>query len=79
MNDNCEVVCSHLILSFNGKAASSLLMSSLYKLVKYFGFSFAFDAAKIWNDLPNDVCSATSISPPGKMLKTYLFAKAYLP
>ena len=36
--------------------------SSLYKSSKHFGLSFAFDAPKIWNDLPNDVRCATSIA-----------------
>ena len=36
--------------------------SSFYKLVKQFGHDFAFDARKIWNGLPNDVCSATFIA-----------------
>ena len=36
--------------------------SSLYKSVKHFGHCFAFDAPKIWNDLPTNVCNATSIT-----------------
>ena len=47
--------------------------------VKHFGHSFAFDAHKIWNELPHDVCSATSVASVRKKLKTYLFAIAYLP
>ena len=42
-------------------------------------FSFAFDAPKIWNELPNDVGSASSVASFRKKLKTYWFAKAYLP
>ena len=41
--------------------------------------SFAFDAPKISNDLPQDVRSATSVASFRKKLKTYLFAKAYSP
>ena len=52
--------------------------SSVFKSAKHFGHSFAFDAPKIWNDLPQDVCSATSVASFRKKLKTYLFAKAYL-
>ena len=52
--------------------------SSVFKSVKHFGHSFAFDAPKIWNELPNDVCSTTSVASFRK-LKTYLFAKAYAP
>ena len=40
---------------------------------------FAFDAPKIWNVLPNDVCSATSVASFRKNLKTSMFAKTYLP
>ena len=31
------------------------------KSSKQFGFSFAHDAPKIWNDLPEDIHSATSL------------------
>ena len=53
--------------------------SSVFKSAKHFGHSFAFDAPKIWNDLPQDVRSATSVTSFRKKLKTYLFAKAYPP
>ena len=35
---------------------------SIYKSTKQFGLSFAYDAPKIWNDLRDDVRSATSIA-----------------
>ena len=41
--------------------------------------SFAFDTPKIWNELPDNECSATSIASSRRKLKTYLFAKAYPP
>ena len=53
--------------------------SSVFKSAKHFGHSFAFDAPNIWNDLPQDVRSATSVASFRKKLKTYLFAKAYPP
>ena len=53
--------------------------SSIFKSAKHFGHSFAFDAPKIWNDLSQDVRSATSVASFRKKLKTYLFAKAYPP
>ena len=53
--------------------------SSVFKSVKHFDHSFAFDAAKIWNELPHDVRSAASVASFRKKLKTYLFAKAYPP
>ena len=53
--------------------------SSVFKSAKHFGHSFAFDAPKIWNDLHQDVRSATSVASFRKKLKTYLFAKAYPP
>ena len=34
---------------------------SVYKSSKHFGLSFAYDAPKIWNDLPDEVHSATSL------------------
>ena len=53
--------------------------SSVFKSAKHFGHSFAFDAPKSWNDLPQDVRGATSVASFRKKLKTYLFAKAYPP
>ena len=53
--------------------------SSVFKSVKHFGDSFAFDAPKISNELPHYVRSATSVASFRKKLKTYLFAKAYPP
>ena len=50
--------------------------TSIYKSTKHFGLSFTYDAPKIWNDLSDDVCSATSLHSFRKKLKNYLFAKA---
>ena len=52
---------------------------SIYKSTKQFGLSFAYDALKIWNELPDDVRSATSIASFRKKLKAYLFCQAYPP
>ena len=52
---------------------------SIYKSTKQFGLSFAYDAPKIWNELPDDVRSATSIASFRKKLKAYLFCQAYPP
>ena len=53
--------------------------SSGHKSTKHFGFSFAYDAPKIWIDLPDDVCSATTFHSFRNKLKTYLFPQAYQP
>ena len=34
---------------------------SIRKSTRQFGFSFAYDAPKVWNELPDDICSATSL------------------
>ena len=47
-------------------------------LTKHSGLSLAHDASMIQNDLPDDVCSATSLSLFRKKLNIYLFAKAFL-
>ena len=52
---------------------------SIYKSTKQFGLSFAYDAPKIWNELPDNVSSATSIASFRKKLKAYLFCQAYPP
>ena len=49
---------------------------SVYNSTKHFGLSFAYDAPMIWNDLPDDVHSATSLQSFRKKLKTYLFGEA---
>ena len=53
--------------------------TSIYKYSKHFGLSFAYDTPKIWNALPDDVHSATSLHSFRRKLKTYLFAQAYPP
>ena len=53
--------------------------TSIYKSFKHFGLSFAYDAPKIWNDLPDDVHSATSLHSFRRKLKIYLFAQVYPP
>ena len=51
----------------------------LFQYINHFGLSFSYDAPKIWNDLPDDVHSASFHHSIRKKLKTYLFAKAYPP
>ena len=53
--------------------------TSIYKSSKHFGLSFAYEAPKIWNDLPDDVRLATSLHSFRRKFKTYLFAHAYPP
>ena len=53
--------------------------TSIYKSSKHFGLSFAYDALKIWNDLPDDVHSATSLHSFRRKLKTSLCTQAYSP
>ena len=52
---------------------------SVHKSTRHFGFSFAYDAPKVWNELPDDIRSATSLLSFRKKLKSYLFAKAFPP
>ena len=35
-------------------------MRSFHKSTKQYGFSFGYDAPNVWNELPDDICSATS-------------------
>ena len=49
---------------------------SVQKTTEQFGFSFAYDVPKEWNDLPDDIYSATSLLSFQKGLKAYLFTKA---
>ena len=52
---------------------------SIHKSTKQFSASFAFDAPKIWNDLPAEVRSASTLLSFRRKLKAYLFQKAYPP
>ena len=49
--------------------------SSVYKSTEHCGLSFTYDAPLNWNDLPNDVPSATSLSSFRKKVKNYLCTK----
>ena len=49
--------------------------TSIHKSSKHFGLSFTYDAPKIWNDLPDDVRSATSLHSFRRKLKIYIFAQ----
>ena len=53
--------------------------TSVHKSTKPYGHSFFFYTPKIWNDLPDDVRSVTSLQSFRKKLKTYLFSQAYTP
>ena len=52
---------------------------SVHKSTKQFGFGFAYDAPKVWNELPDDISSATSLFSFKKNLKDDLLTKAYPP
>ena len=61
-----------IVLTRKIKADGVFLVVPLhYMSAKHFGPSFAYNAPKIWNDLP-DVCLATSLHSFRKKLKTYL-------
>ena len=82
-NRSCLLVVVPIVLGIVTQIVNTLqFLLSIHQSLsqpKHFGHSFAFDAPKIWNDLPQDVRSATSVASFRKKLKTYLFAKAYPP
>ena len=55
----------------------NLLTVPSYKLKSYGGRSFTCVASMIWNDLPDNLRSATSLTAFKSGLKTYLFKDAY--
>ena len=55
----------------------NLLQVPPFKLKSYGGRSFACTAPQIWNNLPDDVRSASSLTVFKTRLKTYLFREAY--
>ena len=46
---------------------------------KQLGFNFVYNAPKVWNKLPYEIHSVTSLLSFRKKLKAYLIIKAYLP
>ena len=50
---------------------------SVHKSKSHFGHSFAFDAATVWNHLPDEVHSAPTLACFRKRLKLYLFKNAF--
>ena len=53
--------------------------STIHKSEVHFNNSFSYDAPKLWNDLPQDIRSAQSLSCFKSRLKTYLFQKSFPP
>ena len=53
--------------------------ASIHKSKVHFNNSFLYDAPKLWNDLPHDICSAPNLSCFKSRLKTYLFQKPFPP
>ena len=72
--------CSHGVYNTLKSQADGVFLEashfapSVYKSSKHFGYSFAYDTPKIWNDLLNDVRLATSLHSLRQKLKTYPFA-----
>ena len=60
-------------------AYGSELLPATVASVKKMDEKSPVTAPRIWNDLPDDVRSAKSLSSFRKKLKTYLFEKAYPP
>ena len=50
-------------------------ISSVHMSTNQFGFSFAYDAPKVWNQLPGDIHSATSLLSFMKKLKVIFSQK----
>ena len=51
----------------------------IHKSKVHFNYSFDVDAPDLWNDLPLEIRTATNHLGFRKMLKTYLFQKAFPP
>ena len=49
---------------------------SVHLSTKPFSLGFTFDTLKVWNELPDDISSATSFLCFRKILKAYLFTKS---
>ena len=55
----------------------STLFPSMQNSMEKFRFSFALDIVRVWNKMPDNIYSATSLSSFRNKLKTHVFAKAY--
>ena len=51
------------------------LIPNVKNSTKQFGFSFSYDAPKVWTELPGDIHSTTSRLFCTKKLNAYLFTK----
>ena len=56
-----------------------LILPICTQIKKHFGHSFAFNAPTPWNELPDDVRSAPTLTCFRKKLRSYLFDKAFPP
>ena len=74
---------SSICTSHNHSGGNFLIIRKFYpsipKSVKWFGYSFAYNAPTVFNALPNEICASPSLASIRKQLKTYLYTKAYPP
>ena len=73
----CMSVCLSVCLSVARSATSSQLDVRPSRLVTVGDRSFASAGPKLWNSLPDDITSASSLSVFRQKLKTHLFPQSY--
>ena len=81
MFQNISQLCDSKYNTTHGNSNSVLFIvpqfvPSIYKSRKQYGLTFSFDAPKIWNDLPAEVRSVSSLHSFHKKLKSYFFCKS---
>ena len=69
-----STLCGRYNIQLQDKGFSEVpqFCPSVHKSEKCFDHSFAFDAPTVWNDLPDDICSAPTLACFRKRLKLYL-------
>ena len=75
----CLFVVEGMAQDTTTQIRGSSILPICTQIKKHFGHSFAFDAPTLWNDLPDDVCSAPTLACLRKKLKSYVFDKAFPP
>ena len=75
----CLFVVEDMAQDTTAQIKGSSILPISTQIQNHFGYSFAFDAPTLWNDLPDDVRSAPTLACFRKKLKSYLFDKAFPP
>ena len=73
----CDLLIKYTPVRALRSASKNLLCKPRFNLKTYGGRSFAVAAPTLWNNLPSSIKDSGTVSSFKKLLKTFLFKKAY--